>query len=207
MPVTTALFLTSLRHITTHITTRREAVRLAQQQIAEQAVAVRELNREQDEVVQPDIGGTVFHTTEGTMRRGGQSMMWTVIRRVFADERDAKGYFFFDRDPSYLALILEWLRSGEIYVGEGVMGGRECEVRSLYREAYYFHFEELEGKVKEEVRWYGRRVVFDRVSEGVIVGEDGRVVRYERDPRWRCGGGICSDQNSNKKGTILWIPQ
>ena len=63
-------------------------------------------------------GGDVFHTTDTVMRKHGYHFLSALSLRQFADETDAAGYVFIDRDPELFPLVLSYLRDGEVEVGQ-----------------------------------------------------------------------------------------
>ena len=61
-------------------------------------------------------GGHKYITTRETLTKGGENFFSSLLSGKFSALIDDKGYYFIDRDGSYFAPILEFLRTGEFFV-------------------------------------------------------------------------------------------
>ncbi|GBG34330.1 BTB/POZ domain-containing protein KCTD12 [Hondaea fermentalgiana] len=101
-----------------------------------------------DDVVELNVGGHVFMTTRGTLLSAEGSR----LEQLFADHesesrvgRDAEGRFFFDRDGSQFAVILNYLRDGDADFPEA----GSPEWTTLRREVDYFGIFKLADRMDE----------------------------------------------------------
>ncbi|KAJ7247680.1 hypothetical protein O6H91_02G013100 [Diphasiastrum complanatum] len=123
-----------------------------------------------------DVGGTTFITSTTTIANAGQgSMLSALIDGRWHQPSDAG--IFLDRDPSYFAVLLELLRTGELHVPPGMSR------RALHREALFYG---LLDHVKEAQRGplNGNLVECRASISGRAIG-DGIAIRASSD------GGCC----------------
>jgi hypothetical protein len=70
-----------------------------------------------EEIVKLNIGGTRYTTTMGTLtKRGASNFFSSLLSGRHAVRRDEKGAVWVDREGSYFGVILEYLRTGELFV-------------------------------------------------------------------------------------------
>ena len=62
----------------------------------------------------------MFTTTRSTLARDDNSMLARLAAGVWQTAMDENGAYLIDRDPTYFAPILNWLRHGEIVLDTGV---------------------------------------------------------------------------------------
>eukprot|EP00757_Euglenozoa_sp_SAG-D1_P020208 gene20208-7254_t len=69
------------------------------------------VQKDQNEVVVLNVGGTNFSTTLGTLRADPYSMLGAMFSGIYGDERNEDGSFFVDRSPDLFPYILSYLRT------------------------------------------------------------------------------------------------
>jgi hypothetical protein len=96
----------------------------------------------EDDVVDLNVGGTLYSTTRATLLRYD-----SMLARMFSGRHEIKrrpdGRIFIDRDGEVFRHILNYLRDGELdveHLDEGTL-------KQLKREAAYFCLHELEARL------------------------------------------------------------
>eukprot|EP01103_Thecamoeba_quadrilineata_P011916 TRINITY_DN2959_c0_g1_i2.p1 TRINITY_DN2959_c0_g1~~TRINITY_DN2959_c0_g1_i2.p1 ORF type:complete len:614 (+),score=149.84 TRINITY_DN2959_c0_g1_i2:42-1883(+) len=87
-------------------------------------------NRSQ--IIKLNIGGLKYQTTVGTLTETGDNYFSSILSGLFQITLDEEGYYFIDRDGEYFKPILDYLRTGELFIPDYMPG--HC----VYREARYY---------------------------------------------------------------------
>lgn len=64
----------------------------------------------QSEKVRLNVGGQIFETSTGTLRRDESSLLACMVSKNLALKPEPDGSYFIDRDPSHFRYILNYLR-------------------------------------------------------------------------------------------------
>lgn len=94
------------------------------------------------------VGGKTFITTLATLTRDRTSMFAVLFGGRFAEETDADGAYFIDRDPAHFGQILNYLRDGTI----ALKGMTTNQKQALLREAKYYSVSGLVGLLTTDAR-------------------------------------------------------
>lgn len=87
-------------------------------------------------IVSLNVGGTRFETTRATLTACPGSIFVEIFAGQRAVQRDINNCLFFDRDPTYFPLLLNWLRHHPIgFVPEGL--STEARQALLVEAAFY----------------------------------------------------------------------
>ncbi|KNC77490.1 hypothetical protein SARC_10053, partial [Sphaeroforma arctica JP610] len=86
-----------------------------------------------DDWIAFNVGGQVFVTTKTTIQRGESTMLSRLIEEdMWQSTRDRNGTVMLDRSPKYFEPLLNFLRHGEMVLGEGL------NPRGVLAEARFF---------------------------------------------------------------------
>jgi len=99
--------------------------------------------------VQLNVGGTKFTTTKSTLSKDPKSFFHRLINQHddgLESHRDLDGAYLIDRDPSYFAPILNYLRHGRLVIDKHV------EEEGVLEEAEFYNVTGLIDLVKERIR-------------------------------------------------------
>ena len=90
---------------------------------------------EPDELVELNVGGSVFLTTRATLCAGAEpsSMLSALLNSGLPSSRDSCGRLFIDRDGTRFRHVLNYLRSGALH-----HDGDRVALQELKEEAMYF---------------------------------------------------------------------
>ena len=91
-----------------------------------------------------DIGGTRFHAGRDVLGGRGKHLFSTLVSEEFPSERGSDGSVFIDRDPEHFALVLQYLREGQVHVP--VREGQvhvSVQWKALLREFRYYGVQEF----------------------------------------------------------------
>ena len=137
-----------------------------------------------EELVDVDIGGQIFRTTLETLTKNEGSYLATCFSGPF----DRNKTLFVDRDPGLFKAILQFLRTGEIFVAEN----REAALRD---EAQFY------GLEKE---MFGERpvVVQEEPSYGI---SRTRVLDIAKTFTMYCSPASMLQSNTIVSGVLTWI--
>ncbi|XP_031724850.1 BTB/POZ domain-containing protein KCTD7 isoform X1 [Anarrhichthys ocellatus] len=102
------------------------------------------------EVISLNVGGTYFTTRLSTLRRYEDTMLAAMFSGRHHIPRDAEGRYFIDRDGTYFADILNFLREGEL--------PHRDRVRAVHREAQYYALGPLLDSLEDTQPLTGERV-------------------------------------------------
>lgn len=100
-------------------------------------------------VAQLNVGGHLFSTTLGTLRRHPDSKLAELFGSPPKVCADAQGRFFIDRDGSHFGAVLEFLRSERL--------PRE-NIREVYKEAVHYDIKPLIKGLEETPELFGELV-------------------------------------------------
>jgi len=95
--------------------------------------------------VKLNVGGQLFQTTLTTLLSSSDSILAKMFdpESGFAPPYSENGVYFLDADPKYFAVILNWLRYGEI------MLDADINPRNVAKVADYFGLEKLVKEIRE----------------------------------------------------------
>ncbi|ETO25064.1 hypothetical protein RFI_12080, partial [Reticulomyxa filosa] len=94
--------------------------------------------------VSVNVGGNLFETTMNTLASDQGSMLSAMFSGRFHMEKDEKGAFFIDRDPTYFRHILNYLRDGIDYIKYGgLMQQNDAILNELLQEAKFYNIRPL----------------------------------------------------------------
>ncbi|KAH7725754.1 BTB/POZ domain-containing protein KCTD17 [Aphelenchoides avenae] len=105
--------------------------------------------------VRLNVGGTVFRTTKQTLRNDPESFFAKLLDTdMEPSEKDETGAFLIDRDPACFQTILNYLRSGSVYITDrntipGLM--KEADFYGLIGLMEQLEMESKKTKTKEYV--------------------------------------------------------
>ncbi|XP_073517786.1 BTB/POZ domain-containing protein KCTD14 isoform X2 [Phyllobates terribilis] len=100
-------------------------------------------------VVQLNIGGDIYTTTVGTLKKHQESKLFEMFNGLPKLRTDVEGRYFIDREGKYFRYILDYLRSGQVpteYIHE------------VYKEALFYEIESLVKKLEETPQIFGEQV-------------------------------------------------
>ena len=78
---------------------------------------MKNINKIQENVVKLNIGGTIFVTSQVTLRRDSDSMLAAMFSGRHKLTQDTNGAYFIDRDGTHFRYILNYLRNGTVSNG------------------------------------------------------------------------------------------
>lgn len=100
--------------------------------------------------VQLNVGGTQFTTTKSTLSKDPKSFFHRLINQEddggLESHRDRDGAYLIDRDPSYFAPILNYLRHGRLVIDKHI------QEEGVLEEAEFYNVTGLIDQVKERIR-------------------------------------------------------
>ncbi|KAF2367225.1 Potassium channel tetramerization-type BTB domain [Trinorchestia longiramus] len=100
--------------------------------------------------VKLNVGGTHFLTTRTTLTKDPDSLFAKLINedmgRLVTDGKDESGAIMIDRDPTYFAPILNFLRHGKLVINKGVAE------EGVLEEAEFYNVAEAIQLVRERIR-------------------------------------------------------
>ncbi|XP_008424721.1 BTB/POZ domain-containing protein KCTD14 [Poecilia reticulata] len=100
-------------------------------------------------VVQLNVGGHLFSTTLGTLRRHPDSKVAELLGSQPKVSTDAQGRLFIDRDGSHFGAVLEFLRSEKLPTEN---------IREVYAEAVHYNIKPLMKRLEETPELFGELV-------------------------------------------------
>ncbi|XP_014253922.1 BTB/POZ domain-containing protein KCTD5 [Cimex lectularius] len=97
--------------------------------------------------VKLNVGGTCFLTTKTTLSRYPDSFLYRLCKddSDLISDRDEKGAYLIDRDPTYFSPILNYLRHGKLIIN------KDLEEEGVLEEAEFYNITELIRLVKERI--------------------------------------------------------
>ena len=102
-------------------------------------------------VVTLEVGGTIFKTTITTLTTKANSMLAAMFSGRHEVHTNAAGAVFIDRDPTHFALILNYLRGGQLPSSLPIL-----TLEALQNEADYYQLHDLSLLVAEWLSELGR---------------------------------------------------
>eukprot|EP01112_Ceratiomyxa_fruticulosa_P017831 TRINITY_DN5625_c0_g1_i1.p1 TRINITY_DN5625_c0_g1~~TRINITY_DN5625_c0_g1_i1.p1 ORF type:complete len:160 (-),score=10.66 TRINITY_DN5625_c0_g1_i1:59-538(-) len=96
-------------------------------------------------IVKLNVGGVLFTTTSSTLTSHGENFFSGLLSGRFGDLKDENGAFFIDRNGEYFSHILEFLRTSELTVPQGV------DKKLISREARFYSIESLYTMIDAEL--------------------------------------------------------
>lgn len=122
--------------------------------------------------VKLNVGGTCFLTTRTTLSRDPHSFFYRLIMEdtQLISDKDETGAYLIDRDPTYFAPVLNYLRHGKLVVNDGVA------MEGVLEEAEFYMLSELIRLVKERIRHRDMRPFNDNNTKVVY-----RVLQCQED--------------------------
>jgi hypothetical protein len=91
------------------------------------------------EIVRLNVGGQLFLTTKTTLIGRGENFFVPLINGEFSTLKDETGAYFVDRNGSYFAPILDYLRNGTLIVPQGL------KLESILQEASFYSIDVVPG--------------------------------------------------------------
>lgn len=143
--------------------------------------AVEELNALQRQLAMLDVGGTLFHTSALTLQREAGSMLAVLFSGIFAQEEDAEGFAFIDRDGTHFRAVLEYLREGE----SEALRMAAAKAPLLRRELQYFLLQEAEALLAP-TRWRFPGMDYS-INEGPVYSSVSMNGKVFEGPPFVCG--------------------
>jgi len=123
----------------------------------------------QGEVVTVNVGGTLFTTNLTTLKSDARKRFERMCRGGMNRRSSADGTYFIDRSPRTFGYIMDYLRTGDMFVSNN------AEVRlQLLDDAEYF---ELPRKVTDYLRWKPINGIDLRLSEVCHLNEQLKLVK------------------------------
>ena len=112
-----------------------QKLELRRQEFRSVQAAVEGILQSQEDCECLDVGGTRFHVGRGALGGRGQNFFSMLVSNEFPSECGSDGCVFIDRDPEHFALVLHYLREGEVHV--------PLQWTGLLREATYYGLQEF----------------------------------------------------------------
>ncbi|XP_037543773.1 BTB/POZ domain-containing protein KCTD7 isoform X1 [Nematolebias whitei] len=106
--------------------------------------------QELPEVISLNVGGTYFTTRLSTLRRYEDTMLAAMFSGRHYIPRDTEGRYFIDRDGTYFADVLNFLREGEL--------PHRDRVQAVHREAQYYSIGPLMDSLEDIQPLTGEKV-------------------------------------------------
>lgn len=112
-----------------------------------------DFGNEVEEIIVLNIGGTRFQTFKSTLLKHPKSFFGMFFSQNHHDWLTTQGDYFFDRNPELFRLILEYYRTGVLFVPKDIAFGQ------LWREIGYFGLDkfitrnQIELEQQEETRY------------------------------------------------------
>ncbi|XP_053313895.1 BTB/POZ domain-containing protein KCTD14 [Spea bombifrons] len=100
-------------------------------------------------IVQLNIGGFLYTTTLGTLKKCPGSKLYEMFSGQPKLRTDSEGRFFIDRDGRDFGYVLEYLRSSQLPTQR---------IPEVYREAVFYEIEPLVKKLEETPQIFGEQV-------------------------------------------------
>ncbi|XP_053177538.1 BTB/POZ domain-containing protein KCTD14 [Scomber japonicus] len=100
-------------------------------------------------VVQLNVGGHLFSTTLGQLRKHPESKLAELFTGQPKLRADAQGRFFIDRDGSHFGAVLEFLRSDRLPTEN---------IQQVHKEAVYYNIKPLIKRLEETPQMFGELV-------------------------------------------------
>ncbi|XP_069828120.1 BTB/POZ domain-containing protein KCTD14 isoform X2 [Dendropsophus ebraccatus] len=100
-------------------------------------------------IVQLNIGGSMYTTTVGTLKKCQGSKLFDMFNGQPKLRIDSDGRYFIDREGKYFGYILEYLRSGQV---------PSQYIHEVYKEALFYEIEPLVKKLEETPQIFGEQV-------------------------------------------------
>ncbi|XP_027798455.2 BTB/POZ domain-containing protein KCTD14 isoform X2 [Marmota flaviventris] len=100
-------------------------------------------------VVELNIGGQIYTTTMGTLRKLPGSKLTEMFCSSTKACTDAEGRFFIDRPGTYFGAILDYLRSGQVPTQH---------IPEVYREAQFYEIQPLVKLLEDTPQIFGEQV-------------------------------------------------
>merc|ERR1712209_50302 len=99
------------------------------------------------EWVRLNVGGTVFMTTKTTLCKDPKSFLYRLCQEEadLNSEKDETGAYLIDRDPTYFAPILNYLRHGKLVLD------KMMSEEGVLEEAEFYNITDLIKLVKEKI--------------------------------------------------------
>ncbi|XP_051580308.1 BTB/POZ domain-containing protein KCTD14 [Myxocyprinus asiaticus] len=101
------------------------------------------------QVVQLNIGGHVFSTTLGTIRKFPNSTLADLFNGSSKLRMDSEGRYFIDRNGTHFGLILEYLRSEKVPTEH---------LQEVHKEALYYDIKPLAKAIEDMPQIFGETV-------------------------------------------------
>lgn len=94
-----------------------------------------------------NVGGTCFLTTKTTLSRDQNSFLYRLCKEDsdLISDKDEKGAYMIDRDPTYFSPILNYLRHGKLIIN------KDLEEEGVLEEAEFYNITELIRLIKERI--------------------------------------------------------
>ncbi|XP_014288067.1 BTB/POZ domain-containing protein KCTD5 [Halyomorpha halys] len=104
-----------------------------------------------------NVGGTSFLTTKTTLSRDQNSFLYRLCKEDsdLISDKDEKGAYMIDRDPTYFSSILNYLRHGKLIIN------KDLEEEGVLEEAEFYNITELIRLVKERINQRDTRPLKD----------------------------------------------
>lgn len=106
-------------------------------------------NQDTKKWISLNVGGTLFQTNRSTLTKGTPQN--SPLHRISTNstnidfDRDDKGAYLIDRDPSYFQPILNYLRHGQLILNNNI------SEEGVLLEAQFFNIPDLVNKIKEKI--------------------------------------------------------
>ncbi|XP_020512335.2 BTB/POZ domain-containing protein KCTD14 [Labrus bergylta] len=100
-------------------------------------------------VVQLNVGGHLFVTTVGTLKKHPESKLAELFSGNPKPRTDTQGRYFIDRDGAHFGAILEFLRSDRLPAES---------IQEVHKEAVYYNIKPLSKRLEETPRLFGELV-------------------------------------------------
>lgn len=100
-----------------------------------------------NKVVQLNIGGKIFQTTTDTLTQKGTNFFTALLDGSIDSTRDENGAYFIDRNGTLFEPLLDFLRSGNLFIHKGLSRA------AILEEANFYSIELPESEYWTENRW------------------------------------------------------
>eukprot|EP01114_Cavostelium_apophysatum_P024179 TRINITY_DN9393_c0_g1_i1.p1 TRINITY_DN9393_c0_g1~~TRINITY_DN9393_c0_g1_i1.p1 ORF type:complete len:306 (-),score=51.70 TRINITY_DN9393_c0_g1_i1:121-972(-) len=104
---------------------------------------------EKNRIIGLNIGGSVFQTTQQTLTSFGENYFSVLVGGTIPSQLDKNGNYFIDRDGQYFTVLLEYLRTGDLVIPNGM------KKSSVLREAEFYSIPITKNSKEQELRTDG----------------------------------------------------
>jgi len=115
-------------------------------------------------LVKLNVGGIKYLTTENTLRSKGENFFTALLNNIMKENwkhiTDEEGYIFIDRNGAAFEAVLEYLRTGKLFVPTGIQKEHIAEEFDYYSIAEPEELETEAFKLATHIKWRSMAQIF-----------------------------------------------